>query len=84
MSNDINQNLEFIDKWTRSKEFKQICERAESGDKRFAHFVNKFMYELHTLCFHLKNKSHEKKINFQIAKLKQITVDFKCGYNRLS
>ena len=69
-------NIEFIEQLTNTEEFSQLCEKAEKGNRKAAQFINNFMRELNILCFHLLNKSHEKKIKFQISKINEIMLAY--------
>ena len=69
-------NIDKIQEYIDTKEFSETCEKAEQGDKSAALFVNKFVNELNTLHFHLHNKSHEKKVGFQILKLSELLENY--------
>ena len=69
-------NIELIEQLIDTKEFSRICEDAERGNRDAARFINKFMNELNILYFHLKNQSHDQKVEFQISKLIKLLLDY--------
>ena len=69
-------NIELIEQLIDTKEFSQICENAERGNRNAALFINKFMNELNILYFHLENKSHDQRVEYQISKLIELLLDY--------
>lgn len=69
-------SIELIEQLIDTKEFSTICEDAERGNRDAARFINKFTNELNILYFHLKNKSHDQKVEFQISKLIELLLDY--------
>lgn len=69
-------NMEFIEEWIAENNFSKICEKAEQGDRSCALFINKFINELNMLHFHLHNKSHTRKVSFQIKKIEDLLGNF--------
>jgi len=68
-------NIDLIEELTDTKEFSQICEDAEKGSRKSALFINKLMNELNILHFHLRNESHDQKVEHQISRIAEILVD---------
>ena len=69
-------NIDTIQEYIDTEKFSETCEKAEQGDRRAVLFVNKFMNELNILHFHLHNKSHKKKVGFQLCKLGELLENY--------
>ena len=69
-------NIDTIQEYIDTEKFSETCEKAEQGDRSAVLFVNKFMNELNTLHFHLHNKSHKKKVGFQLCKLGELLENY--------
>ena len=71
-----DDGLLILDKWFTSDTWRKICQDASLGDENSTQFMEACSLALQSLIFHLENKTHDYRVEYEMKKFFEMIAPF--------